>query len=50
MALLIWGVWSDRLLNQKETQEQLMDGMINKRKSQRIVQKIILGQNKPNQN
>jgi hypothetical protein len=32
MALLIWGVWTGRLLDHKETQEQMMDGMINKMK------------------
>ena len=32
MALLIWGVWTGRLLDHKETQEQMMDGMIKKMK------------------
>jgi hypothetical protein len=32
MALLIWGVWTGRLLGHKETQEQMMDGMIDKMK------------------
>lgn len=30
MAMLIWGVWTGRLLDQKETREQMMDEMINK--------------------
>jgi len=32
MALLMWGVWTSRLLDHKKTQEQMMDGMINKMK------------------
>lgn len=32
MALLIWGVLTGRLLDHKETQEQMIDGMINKMK------------------
>ena len=30
MALLIWGVWSGKVLDHKETQEQMIDGMIKK--------------------
>lgn len=32
MVLLIWGVWTGRLLDRKKTQEQMMDGIINKMK------------------
>ena len=32
MTILIWGVLTGRLLKHKETQEQMMDGMINKMK------------------
>jgi len=32
MALLIWGVWTGRVLSHKETHEQIIDGMINKMK------------------
>ncbi len=29
MVLIIWGVWSGRLLDHKETQEHMIEGMIN---------------------
>ncbi len=32
MTILIWGVWTGRLIDHKETQEQMLDGMINKMK------------------
>jgi hypothetical protein len=32
MTILIWGVWTGRLFDHKETQEQFLDGIINKTK------------------
>lgn len=40
MTLIIWGVWTGRLLDHKETQEQIMDGMIQGNRI-KIEQKVI---------